>query len=134
MTFDRMINGNLEMTIEDDSQESEDSEKNKPHEKSETLAPNQTSFNLAQVIKNLRDLKNKQEEEDQMQQLKLSISSNRINTTVVEPVKSPELYNKVVKAINKKDVDLRQVLLRNITFNVNIKKKKQFQSVTPKYP
>lgn len=26
MTFDRMVNGNLEMTIEDDSQESEDSE------------------------------------------------------------------------------------------------------------
>lgn len=59
-----------------------------------------------------------------MQQVKLSISSNKINTTVVEPVKSPELYNKVVKAINKKDVDLRQVLLRNITFNANIKKKK----------
>lgn len=26
MTFDRMINSNLDMTIEDDSQESEDSE------------------------------------------------------------------------------------------------------------
>jgi hypothetical protein len=39
-------------------------------------------------------------------------------------MKSPELYNKVVKAINKKDVDLRQVLLRNITLNAEIKKKK----------
>jgi hypothetical protein len=42
-----------------------------------------------------------------MQQVKLSISSNKITSTVIEPMKSPELYNKVVKAINKKDVDLR---------------------------
>ena len=42
-----------------------------------------------------------------MQQVKLSISSNKIKSTVIEPAKSPELYNKVVKAINNKDVDLR---------------------------
>jgi hypothetical protein len=59
-----------------------------------------------------------------MQQVKLSISSNKITSTVIEPMKSPELYNKVVKAINKKDVDLRQVLLRNITLNAEIKRKK----------
>ena len=66
ITFDRMINSNLEMTIEDDSQESEDSEQHKSHQKLESIQPNQTTYNLAQVIKNLRDLKNKQLEEDQM--------------------------------------------------------------------
>ena len=66
MTFDRMINSNLEMTIEDDSQESEDSEQHKSQQKLESLQPNQTTYNLAQVIKNLRDLKNQQLEEDQM--------------------------------------------------------------------
>ena len=66
MTFDRMINSNLEMTIEDDSQESEDSEQHKSHQKLESVQPNQTTYNLAQVIKNFRDLNNKQLEEDQM--------------------------------------------------------------------
>ena len=66
MTFDRMINSNLEMTIEDDSQESEDSEQHKSPQKLESVQPNQTTYNLAQVIKNLRDLNNKQLEEDQM--------------------------------------------------------------------
>lgn len=55
-----------------------------------------------------------------MHQVKFSLnSSNMVEQEAEEEAlsKSPELYNKFVEAITKKEVDFRAVLLRNLTLN-----------------